>query len=67
MVRFSLVFLLLAGCGAFMLLTGCGSWNQTVAHFTGHSESCISGVEYLIFPYAVTVKYTPEGKVATCN
>lgn len=30
-------------------------------------ESCVNGVAYLSYPTGTTVKYTLEGKVATCS
>ena len=48
-------------------LCGCGSWNRTVAHYTGHSEVCVKGVEYVQFPSGASVEYDRNGKVVTCN
>lgn len=28
--------------------------------------SCVSGVEYVLFPSGSTVAYTPDGKIKTC-
>jgi hypothetical protein len=47
-------------------LIGCGNMNRHIANVTGSSESCIDGVRYIQFPTGVSVKYTREGKVATC-
>lgn len=48
-------------------LAGCGAWDRSVAQLTGVAESCHDGVVYLQFASGVTVKYTPEGKIATCK
>lgn len=52
---------------AVLSLAGCGAFDRSVAAWTGKAESCIDGVKYLQFASGVTVKYTPEGKVATCK
>ena len=51
-----------------LLLTGClGQCDQYRAHITGYTDRCVGGVTYLIFPQAVTVKYTAEGKLVPCR
>jgi hypothetical protein len=50
-------------CG---LLGGCGKIDRHIANFTGSSESCIDGVRYLQFSSGASVKYTRDGKIATC-
>lgn len=50
-----------------LLFVGCGSWDRTKASMVGYSESCVDGVSYLQFTSGVTVKYLPDGKVATCK
>lgn len=57
---------LVVGALAFTLV-GCGAVDRTVAKLTGVAESCHSGVTYLQFTSGVTVKYTQDGKVATCK
>ena len=45
---------------------GCGNLDRHIANVTGSSESCIDGVRYLQFPSGASVKYTRDGKIATC-
>lgn len=52
---------------AVLSLAGCGAVDRSIASWTGKAESCVDGVKYLQFASGVTVKYTREGKVATCN
>jgi len=52
---------------ALLLLTGCGAIGRAWASLTGDYESCVDGVRYLQFPSGVTVKYLPNGKIATCD
>jgi hypothetical protein len=54
-------------------LVGCGNMhrhgrmaNVTGPNVLGPSESCIDGVTYIQFRSGVSVKYTREGKIATC-
>ena len=47
-------------------LVACGKVDRQVAYITGSSESCIDGVKYIQFPSGVSVKYTREGRIATC-
>lgn len=49
------------------LLAGCGKFEQGVARWTGYSEQCIDGVIYLQFSSGASVKYRPDGSVATCK
>lgn len=52
-------------CG---LLGGCGWVDRVTASATGApSEACVDGVSYLQFTSGVSVKYTPQGRVATCG
>lgn len=49
-------------------LAGCGKLEQVEAHLSGKgSEVCQDGVVYLQFTSGTTVKYTRDGKIATCN
>lgn len=51
-----------------VLFTGCGRIDRAVSGWTGDgSETCQDGVVYLQFTSGVTVKYLPNGKIATCN
>jgi hypothetical protein len=47
-------------------VAGCGNFDRKVANITGSSESCIDGVKYIQFPSGASVKYTREGRIATC-
>ena len=58
---------LLAIALAAGLLAGCGKFEQGVARWTGHAEQCIDGVVYLQFSSGATVKYLPDGRIATCH
>jgi len=49
-----------------LVLTSCGNFDRHVANITGSSESCIDGVRYIQFPSGASVKYTREGRIATC-
>ena len=49
------------------LLTACGAVDRGVASLTGHSVSCVDGVEYIQFTSGVTVKYKQDGTVSTCT
>lgn len=49
-----------------LALTSCGNFDRHVANLTGSSESCIDGVRYIQFPSGASVKYTREGRIATC-
>lgn len=49
-------------------LTGCGAFDRFAAKVTGDgSETCHAGVIYLQFTSGVSVKYLPDGKIATCK
>lgn len=49
-------------------LTGCGWFDRNVAAITGGpTETCVDGVAYLQFTSGATVKYTKDGKIATCK
>lgn len=52
--------------GVLFALVGCGKLDRHIANFTGSSESCIDGVRYLQFSSGASVKYTRDGKIATC-
>jgi len=45
----------------------CGKVERITASWTGHSEMCISGVKYIQFTSGASVKYLPDGKIATCK
>lgn len=47
---------------------GCGQADRAMAFTTGNAqESCVDGVLYLQFTSGASVKYLPDGKVATCG
>lgn len=48
-------------------LAGCGAWERGVASVSGWSRICVDGVSYLQFVSGVTVEWTRDGKVKTCN
>jgi len=48
-------------------LSGCGYFDRAGATFTGSSETCVDGVKYIQFTSGASVKYTPDGKIATCK
>lgn len=50
-----------------VILSGCGKVDRLVASATGTAESCVDGVTYIQFTSGVTVKYRPDGSVATCS
>ncbi len=50
-----------------LALAGCGAWERGVASFSGWSRVCVEGVSYLQFVSGVTVEWTRDGKVKTCN
>jgi hypothetical protein len=47
-------------------VSGCGNFDRHVANITGSSEPCIDGVNYIQFRSHASVKYTREGRMATC-
>ena len=49
-------------------LTACGQVDRLTAKIVGGAtEICHAGVVYLQFTSGATVKYTPDGKIATCK
>lgn len=48
-------------------LVGCGQISRATAQLTGLSEQCVGGISYLQFASGVTVKYQPNGSIATCK
>ena len=61
-------FLVILGSLLFSVaLTGCGKLSRAQAVWTGYAVECVEGVSYLQFPSGVTVQYTPEGKIKTCQ
>ena len=52
---------------AVLSFTGCGRFDRWWAGNFGNSESCIGGVKYIQFVSGASVKYNPNGTIATCN
>jgi hypothetical protein len=50
-----------------LALSGCGWGDRVIAHVVNSAEICVDGVAYLQFASGASVKYTPDGKVATCK
>ena len=57
---------ILAGLLAIFLVS-CGKVERMVASTTGYSEMCVDGVKYIQFTSGSSVKYRPDGSVATCS
>lgn len=55
----------LIGLGSLYFYSG--KFHRDVANYTGYSDYCIDGVEYLQFVSGATVKYKPDGTIATCK
>lgn len=49
------------------LFSGCGTINRFSAKITGSTEECVDRVIYLQFPSGASVKYKPDGSIATCK
>jgi len=58
---------LLASLAIVLSLSGCGWYERQVASLTGTSEVCYGGVAYIQFTSGTTVKYNPDGTIATCQ
>ena len=53
---------------AIVALSGCGKADQLYAHYSGKAaEVCQDGVLYLQFTSGASVKYLPNGQIATCK
>lgn len=50
-----------------LIFAACGRFERKIADMTGHSEMCIDGVKYIQFTSGASVKYTKEGRIATCD
>jgi hypothetical protein len=48
-------------------MSGCGQMERVGAKFTGYSEICVDGVQYLQFTSGASVKYNADGSIVTCN
>jgi hypothetical protein len=49
------------------LLMGCGTLSRGCAKYFGSDEVCIDGVKYIQFTSGASVKYNPDGTIATCK
>lgn len=49
------------------LLAGCGKFDRATAAWTGNAETCVDGVMYIQFTSGASVKYLPNGQIATCR
>jgi hypothetical protein len=54
-------------CLVCLGFVSCGKVSRTVAAVTGYSIECVKGVEYIQFTSGVSVAYTPDGRIKTCN
>lgn len=52
---------------SLLLFVGCGFFERKIAGYTGYSEMCIDGVSYIQFTSGASVKYTKEGRIASCD
>ena len=51
-----------------LLLSGCDAYKRDMAVSTGGGyEHCHDGVLYVEFAYGASVKYRPDGTIATCG
>lgn len=58
----------LLGTVLLLTLTGCGAFDRLAAKVTGEgTETCQDGVIYLQFTSGTSVKYLPNGSIATCK
>ena len=48
-------------------LAGCGKLDQLEAHYTGWSEICVKGVQYIQFTSGASVEYDQAGQVVKCS
>jgi len=52
---------------SFAFLGSCGLLDRKLAGYRGFAEICVDGVSYLQFTSGASVKYTKEGRIATCD
>lgn len=64
MILISVVAVLVVGAGLYL---NSGYFNRQLAVVKGFSRECIDGVQYLQFVSGATVKYNPDGTIATCK
>ncbi|MDZ4726886.1 MAG: hypothetical protein SH817_12070 [Leptospira sp.] len=50
-----------------LLFVGCGTLSRGCAKYFGSDEVCIDGVKYIQFTSGASVKYNPDGTIATCR
>lgn len=53
--------------GVALLSLGCGTISRGCAKYFGSDEVCIDGVKYIQFTSGASVKYNPDGTIATCK
>lgn len=59
---------ILMALAVVLALSGCGYVDRTIGGITGNgAQTCVDGVAYLQFTSGVSVKYLPDGKIATCK
>lgn len=58
---------MLLGVVLALSLSACGKIDRMLATATGYSEICVDGVKYLQFTSGASVKYNPNGTIATCK
>ncbi|PJZ86324.1 hypothetical protein [Leptospira harrisiae] len=49
------------------LFVGCGTISRGCAKYFGYDEVCVDGVKYIQFTSGASVKYNPNGTIATCR
>jgi hypothetical protein len=52
---------------AIYLYSSSGWFKQRVAKYTGYSEICVDGVEYIQFISGASVKYNTNGTISLCK
>ncbi|MGV3665419.1 MAG: hypothetical protein ACO1NV_04760 [Leptospira bouyouniensis] len=50
-----------------LFLLGCGTISRGCAKYFGYDEVCVDGVKYIQFTSGASVKYNPDGSIATCR
>ncbi|TGK97352.1 hypothetical protein EHQ96_17720 [Leptospira levettii] len=50
-----------------LFFIGCGSISRGCAKYFGYDEVCVDGVKYIQFTSGASVKYNPDGSIATCR
>lgn len=50
-----------------LFFVGCGTISRGCAKYFGYDEVCVDGVKYIQFTSGASVKYNPDGTIATCR